>query len=844
MTDSRLVIGPGGTGRTHRLARWAEAIEASGDQRVARLVGSPLRPVSEADVAGAVTSAPGVIVADDLQWFEAGALGMLTEYAADVVILASRRPATGVEPAPDTLEFLCELLARAQPVDRLGPLDLDAFVAAVAGLRRAAAEREGATDDRALATGEVEGLFTATAGSIGLAADAVAAGWNGVDEPPSALLDAAAQRCRRGVDTATGVLQVWAVLAQTDPATPIETALTMADDDVDLDVAERELRAAGLVIDDPGVGAVLIPLVVRAVLHAMTAAQRSMAHDRIAERLADNDPLGAAQHLLSGDGQAEGGPQVLATAALRLAVSEPDQADEFIDRAQRLGLPEHEGALLRALAAFHRGSPAALQHLDLARQAAPEGTNGRAALLGYGIDLRDLRFESASQRPIEGDLAEPLRALADGIAGRPRVPDRAARTPLAALVAVMAGGIEALAAGRSDEALGAMTSAVDDFDRMEPSAPLGMTPHALGSLVALGVGDLDAVDLLTKRALEQTSGGIGEAFAHRLLRAYGQLVAGDHGPALTLLRDHTPDDDAATAAPLGDSDGPDHADPADPLDGDELQVGRLLCQRDRLLLATLEAAIARRSGDTGRLRAAWRRAQDALIRPATSWLLIDFFIELLSCGARLGDRRRVDPVLDAVVAQATALPAKGPAPTAAHWLRLQVALAADDRRAVAEQAEALAGCSPGDDRAAARVAAGAEWAGILAGRCREDAVTATANRLRSVGDPWEASRLLGQAALVEADPRAARRLLEAARHSAVEQVDEGGGEGLAALGLSEREAEVAVLITEGRTHKEVGAQLYISPKTVEHHVAKIRQKLGAGSRAELISIVRDATAAD
>lgn len=62
---------------------------------------------------------------------------------------------------------------------------------------------------------------------------------------------------------------------------------------------------------------------------------------------------------------------------------------------------------------------------------------------------------------------------------------------------------------------------------------------------------------------------------------------------------------------------------------------------------------------------------------------------------------------------------------------------------------------------------------------------------------------------------------------------------LVAAGLSEREAEVSRLVVEGHTYKEIGAQLYISPKTVEHHVAKIRQRLGAESRAELLAIVRE-----
>ncbi|MEL7158408.1 MAG: helix-turn-helix transcriptional regulator, partial [Actinomycetota bacterium] len=149
---------------------------------------------------------------------------------------------------------------------------------------------------------------------------------------------------------------------------------------------------------------------------------------------------------------------------------------------------------------------------------------------------------------------------------------------------------------------------------------------------------------------------------------------------------------------------------------------------------------------------------------------------------------------------------------------------------------------PRDRRSRARVRAGGAWAAVFAQAAAEDDVIAVADELLACGENWEASRLLGQAALDEADPQAARRLLERARTTGVDVVEEGGTDGLAALGLSDREAEVAVLVVEGRTHKEIGAQLYISPKTVEHHVAKIRQKVGATSRAELLGIVRDALA--
>ncbi|MGA9872639.1 MAG: helix-turn-helix transcriptional regulator, partial [Rhodococcus sp. (in: high G+C Gram-positive bacteria)] len=53
-----------------------------------------------------------------------------------------------------------------------------------------------------------------------------------------------------------------------------------------------------------------------------------------------------------------------------------------------------------------------------------------------------------------------------------------------------------------------------------------------------------------------------------------------------------------------------------------------------------------------------------------------------------------------------------------------------------------------------------------------------------------------------------------------------------------REAEVAELLVLGVTYREAGARLYISAKTVEHHVARIRRRLGAGSRSELLSMLR------
>jgi DNA-binding CsgD family transcriptional regulator len=336
-------------------------------------------------------------------------------------------------------------------------------------------------------------------------------------------------------------------------------------------------------------------------------------------------------------------------------------------------------------------------------------------------------------------------------------------------------------------------------------------------------------------------------------------VAGDFGEALSILRDHAgvdattgeavssaPPGGTASTAPLAKDDLHELTDAEPRSDGPSARRrDRLPSQRDRLLLAAMEASIARRSGDTTRLRSAWRRAEEALIRPSASWLLVDPMAELLAAGARIGDGRRVEPIVEAVAAQGLGLPDSGPGPASAHWLRLQVAIASEDRELVTASAEAMAELETTDPRSRARASAAAIWsaiAGVDEARSpvSEDDVVAVAELLSDVGDRWEASRILGQAALDETDPKAARRLLELARVAATDQVDDAAGDGLAALGLSEREAEVALLVVEGRTHKEVGAQLFISPKTVEHHVAKIRQKVGASSRAELLSIIREA----
>jgi DNA-binding CsgD family transcriptional regulator len=54
-----------------------------------------------------------------------------------------------------------------------------------------------------------------------------------------------------------------------------------------------------------------------------------------------------------------------------------------------------------------------------------------------------------------------------------------------------------------------------------------------------------------------------------------------------------------------------------------------------------------------------------------------------------------------------------------------------------------------------------------------------------------------------------------------------------------REAEVLALVGARMSNREIAERLYLSPRTVEKHVASLLAKTGAGSRAALAAAGRD-----
>ena len=59
---------------------------------------------------------------------------------------------------------------------------------------------------------------------------------------------------------------------------------------------------------------------------------------------------------------------------------------------------------------------------------------------------------------------------------------------------------------------------------------------------------------------------------------------------------------------------------------------------------------------------------------------------------------------------------------------------------------------------------------------------------------------------------------------------------LRALGVTSREMDVLLLLGQGLSNTVIGQRLFVSPRTVETHVASLVAKIGTDSRARLVAL--------
>jgi DNA-binding CsgD family transcriptional regulator len=282
-----------------------------------------------------------------------------------------------------------------------------------------------------------------------------------------------------------------------------------------------------------------------------------------------------------------------------------------------------------------------------------------------------------------------------------------------------------------------------------------------------------------------------------------------------------------------------------------------LVPRDEFLCAALEVGLARRSGEVHDLVLAWERAREAMLHTTVDLYSLLPWGELMITAARLRETRRVSHYLDEAWKLLRDLGEPPLWSLPLHWAAVQAALLTESPSDLAPHASALARAADHSHLASRLAAAGKAWVSVLAGKFQAADVEAAARGLNTVGMPWEGARLAGHAAARADERKDMVRLLSCARDlhpqgnssapspngqpevSSGRSADQVNGTGQPdASILSEREKEVARLVLEGKTYREIGETIYISPRTAEHHIARMRRRLGAENRSDLLVRLR------
>ncbi|SDY18084.1 regulatory protein, luxR family [Modestobacter sp. DSM 44400] len=832
------VQGPGGTGKTILLTQLATAY---------RNAGVAVANEYTAPAPGELTDRVAVIV-DDAQRLTEERAGRLRELVGHPLarVTVAYRP----WPRPPALVELVEKMGNERELVVLGHVDRD-VVQRWATAELGPAVPADLVDFVMHQTGGLPGLVNHMIRSL---AEDAAAGGRGTPAPDASPGPSPSFRVPADV-----VNRVRAGLAALDDENRAVLHALAAGSPLDLDVLSDVLevparradelvtraRASGFLLDD----GIVVPLVQSVLLDSTPTDVTRYTRRRLLALLVDrgDEPIELARALAADHVREPRAARLLEQHGSAALAVDPALAGVLLGEAAATGAPAGTLAARRAQAAALTGDyDGALQWADpaLNDESAPDrerATGVVAAILAQrGLLARSAELYRLAGPERRGSVA--LALLATG-ARAEALEVLSAEAPAAATgMPTMLAGSESLMAQGVLQSLRSGSSAADDIaaalsiltraaalvEPMGRTALLLDTPAALAALVALHSGELTVAESVLRRAVQAEVGGPPARARHHLLLAWTAMLRGRLGTA----RQHM-----ARA----------HEGSADSLE-----------PRDELFLRALAVGLARRTGDLPALTTAWEHAREAMLRYPVDLFALLPLGELVVAGARMKDGDRLAPHL----AEAQALLARlgDPQLWAAplHWCGAQAAILADNPAALEPHATALVAAARTSRYAATVAQAGRSWLRVLTNQVQAQAAITAAEDLASIGLTWDGSRLAGQAAARAVDARDRTALLLCAR--SLNEPDDPGPEARQVTGadddghpaappagstglLSHREQEVAALVVVGQTYREIGATLFISAKTVEHHVSRMRHRLGASSRSDLITRLRAELAA-
>ncbi len=403
----------------------------------------------------------------------------------------------------------------------------------------------------------------------------------------------------------------------------------------------------------------------------------------------------------------------------------------------------------------------------------PRWSGAVVAMLGRGTDLlaerkRSTESQSVAADPIAATLDSALTALQISLE---HIPETAALT----------------------EAIRDLASRVG----APPGGPdLPLNAFELGAVAAVAAGELEMADVL----LESLNGSESS-------RSMSSLQ--------NWLRVRTGGQPRKPSAQSADSESRDAAESA-----------RATSPYSELLDLAAEALASRRSGDVAASGEVLENLRSVVALAPIDVLTFDAAAELMILARRFGSKT----VLHTIVERLERFLQVHEQPplwnVRLRWAELEAAVTTRNLELARSASDSLKEVGPTGPRLTSLIDASLIWIEVLEERADAEVVLATAADLEQSGFGSEAALLVGQAAIRLESAKDARRLLNRARElrgmattTAAEQSTQSG--------LSDREIEVAELILDGHSYKEIGSRLFISAKTVEHHASHIRQKLDA-----------------